>query len=360
VIKRRELSLAIGLGAVLSLLIAAPAMGAGKAGVVSHAQSLSSEKAADFWTPERMREAITVTSPKHAAAIAAGQVKGETVDEAESRAAPTDFETSPALDLLYPQRVHGKLFFEIAGTGAACSATVATSAARNVILTAGHCVATPGPAIGQVTFSQNVIFVPAYRNGAAPFGIFPATNLRTPTAWAIAGDITFDFGAANVASPSGLPIQDTLGSRGVSFNRLSFKGQTFMIYGYPGEPAEFYDGERLILCVSPFQGIERDTRGVKAGPCRQQQGSSGGAFLLSNGLINSVVSHGGCAVPSTLCTTTVGTYLSDFAFNAYAAASGGIPRKLKKRIKRCIKKHKKFAKEQRCLNRAETFQPVVL
>jgi hypothetical protein len=351
-----------GTAGILVFLVAAPtAAGAGKSGVVSHAQSVSSQgKAVDYWTPERMRDAIDLQSPEHAAAVARGEVTAEAPDDgASARAAPTDFETDPALDLLYPQRIHGKIFFTIGGTSATCSGTVATSFSRDVILTAGHCLATPGPAIGQVTFSQNVIFVPAYRNGAAPFGIYPATTLRTPAIWALEGDITFDFGAANVLSPTGIPIQDQLGSRGVSFNRLSFKRQTFMIYGYPGEPAEFYDGERLILCVSAFLGREAGTGGLASGPCRQQQGSSGGAFLLSNGLLNSVVSHGGCFPHTPLCTTTIGTYLSDFTFNTWAEAGGGLPKKLKKRIKRCIKKNKKFAKEQRCLNRVETFQPVI-
>jgi hypothetical protein len=303
-----------------------------------------------------MREAIPLDSPAEAAALVAGK------SAPDFRAAPTDQETFPGSDLLYPQRIHGKLFIQIAGNNAACSATVVTSSSpstRNVVFTAGHCLANPGPALGQVTFSQNVVFAPGYRNGAAPFGSYPASNLRTPGIWAFEGDISFDVGAANVASPTGVPIQDQLGSRGISFNRPSFRGQTFQIFGYPGQPAEFYDGQRLILCLSPFLGFERATGGIAAGPCRQQEGSSGGAWLIGNGLVNSVVSHGGCPVPSTACTTTIGTYFSDLAFQLWSAAGGGISGKLKKRIRNCIKKNKKFAKEQRCLNRAETFQPVV-
>jgi hypothetical protein len=79
--------------------------------------------------------------------------------------------------------------------------------------------------------------------------------------------------------------------------------------------------------------------------------------VLSNGQVNSIVSHGGCAVPSTACTIIAGTYFGDFAFEAWAAAAGGVPKGIRKRVKKCRKGKKKPAKKQRCLNRVETFQP---
>ena len=340
-----------GAAALLALTGASVSAASADSPVVSHAQQRPPGAVTDYWTPERMSRAVPLSSPEQAAAL----VDGAKV--AGFRAAPTDQETFPGADTLYPQRIHGKLFITIDGQPASCSATVVTSFSHDVILTAGHCLANPGPGLGQTTFSQNVLFVPGYRDMTAPFGGFAAVSSRTPGIWAYEGIISFDVGAAKLSSPTGVPIQDLLGSRGVSFNRPSFNGQTFGIYGYPGRPAEFYDGQRLIYCASPFQGIEKETGSIKAGPCRQQEGSSGGGWVLGNGLVNSVVSHGGCSTPSTLCTTTVGTYLGDFAFDTWAAAGGGAPKKLRKRIKKCIKKHKKFQKEQRCLNRLETFQP---
>ena len=343
--------LAAGIAALLSLGAAPLSAGSTESGVVAREQGRSPAAVSDYWTPERMREAIPLAGPEQAAALAGG------ADAADFRAAPTDQETFPGADVLYPQRLHGKLFLTFGGQPASCSATVVTSFSRDVILTAGHCLAIPGPRLGQTTFSQNVAFVPGYRDGAAPFGRYPAVSLRTPGIWAYEGVISFDVGAAKVVSSTGVPIQDQLGSRGVSFNRPSFNGKVFGIYGYPGQPAEFYNDERLIFCSSPFLGFEKGTGGIKAGPCRQQEGSSGGGWVIDNGLVNSVVSHGACPVPSTLCTTTVGTYLGDLAFETYAAAAGGAPKKLKKRIKKCIKKNKKFKREQRCLNKVETFQP---
>jgi V8-like Glu-specific endopeptidase len=350
----RIASLAVAIATALSLGAAPLSAASTGSEVVGHAQERSPAAVIDYWTPERMREAIPLAGPEQAAALVNG------AEAADFRAAPTDQETFPGADTLYPQRIHGILFLTIGGQSASCSATVVTSFSHDVILTAGHCLANPGPALGQTTFSQNVAFVPGYRDMARPFGTYPATSLRTPGIWAVEGVISFDFGAVKLASPTGVPIQDQLGSRGVSFNRPSFNGQVFGIFGYPAQPSEFYNGERLIFCSSPFLGFEQGTGGIMAGPCRQQQGSSGGGWVSGNGLVNSVVSHGGCPVPSTLCTTTVGTYLGDLAFETYAAAAGGIPGKLRKRIKNCIKKNKKFKKEQRCLNKIETFQPVAL
>jgi len=350
-IRARIVPLAGGVATVLALAGAPLSVASTDTEVVGHAQERSPAAVSDYWTPERMRAAIPLESPKQAAAL----VKGAAA--ADFRAAPTDQETFPGADILYPQRLHGKLFLTIGGQDASCSATVVTSFTRNVILTAGHCLANPGPALGRTTFSRDVSFAPGYRDGAAPFGMFPAISLRAPGIWAYEGVISFDVGAARVSSPTGAPIQDLLGSRGISFNRPSFRGKTFGIYGYPSQPAEFYNGERLIFCSSPFLGIEKGTGSIKAGPCRQQQGSSGGGWVIGNGQVNSVVSHGACPVPSTLCTVTVGTYLGDLAFETWADAGGGVPRKLRKRIRKCIKKNKKFKREQRCLNKVETFQP---
>lgn len=333
----------------LGVASATPASGA----VVEHAVSEDPAAVSDYWTEQRMRNAVPLDSPETAGAIAGGKAQS-------SIAAPPDQETSPANDTLYPQRLHGILFFKIGVIDASCSATVVTSFSRDVILTAGHCLATPGPQLGETTFSTNVLFVPGYRNGVMPFGAFPATVLRTPGPWAFEGDITLDVGAANLAPGGGGLIQDQLGSRGVTFSKPlnSYKGRAFEIFGYPGSPPEFYDAERLILCVSPFIGFERGVGALGASPCHQQEGSSGGGWVLSGGLVNSVVSHGGCAVPSTACTVIAGTYFGDAAFKIWAAAAGGLPNGRKKRIRAC-KRIEKASKFVRCLNRAQTFQPIV-
>ena len=346
--RRLSLALCVGTALLCSLLAPPAAFGAG-AGVASHEVTQDPEAVGDYWTPERMRGAIPLEGPVSEQGLP---------ERAGSAAAPTDQETNPSLDTLYPQRVHGKLFVRVGQVNASCSGTLVTAFGQSVVLTAGHCLATPGQQLGQVTYSTSVIFAPGYRNGVAPFGGFPATVLRTPGPWAFEGDISLDIGTANLAPNVSGFAAVALGTRGVTFNRPpnKYRGLTFQVYGYPANPPQFYDSERLILCVSPFIGFEPGTGSPGISSCNQQEGSSGGGWVLNNALVTSIISHGGCPVPSTSCTIVAGTYFGDAAFKVWADAVGGLPKGLRKKIKKC-KRAKKAAKKQRCLNKAQTFQP---
>lgn len=83
-------------------------------------------------------------------------------------------------DQTYPYRAAGKLFFTIPGAGNyVCSASVIKP---RVVLTAGHCVhAGSGGAAG---FFTNFLFVPAFRDGAAPFQSWSASYVNTTPTWA--------------------------------------------------------------------------------------------------------------------------------------------------------------------------------
>jgi hypothetical protein len=282
-----------------------------------------------YWTPERME-----------------------------RAQPPDQEIAPARDTAYPERVHGILFITLGGRDGGCSATVVTSLRRNLILTAGHCVVISGGEGVMPQWATNVLFVPGYRNGTRPFGSFAASELRAPLFYAFEGDPALDLGAINLAPGPGGLIQDQLGSRGVSFSRprSSYRGTRFQIFGYPGNPPAFYDGQRPILCDSPFLGFERFTNALIAGPCHQQEGSSGGGWIDQRGLLNSVVAHGSCLPATSACELISGTYLGEQAFKVYAQA-GGLAKGRKRRIEKCRRIDRR-AKRKRCVSRAQTIGPV--
>ena len=346
--------LAAGIAAVLSLGGAPLSAASSESDLVAPEQGRSTAAVRDYWTPERMREAIPLAGPEQAAAL----VNGDEV--ASFRAAPTDQETFPGSDTLYPQRVHGKLFLAYRRPG------------RELLGHSGHSLRPGrdhdrGPLPGQSRASAGSDHVldqrrvraglPGRRRPVRDVPRHPPVHHRARHLGFRGGHLLRRGGRSSRAEAAGVSAT-ALGTRGVSFNRPSLNGQVFGIYGYPGQPAEFYNGQRLIHCSSPFLGFEQYTGGIKAGPCRQQEGSSGGGWVIGNGLVNSVVSHGGCLCRAPLCTTTAGTFLGDLPFEAYAKAAGGVPGKLRKRIKNCVKKNKKFKKEQRCLNKAETFQPV--
>ena len=342
--KRQGVAAAIAAAA----LWAAPGAQAGGGPVATHEVDASPAEVRDYWTPERMLAAEPLDDP------GGGRLKR---GPAQAAAAPPDQEIPPELDVTYPYRIHGKLFLTLGGSNGQCSATVVTSFSRDLVLTAGHCVAEPRGA-GQVDWASNLLFVPAYRDGNAPLGSYPAVNAGSPALWAFEGAISFDVGVLKLAPGGGGAIQDQLGSRGIAFNRAvkNFRGKSAQLFGYPAAPEPAYDGQRPILCNSPFLGIEGFSGSLVAGPCNQQQGASGGGWVQNGGIVTSLTSHSACDNPNG-CTAIAGTYLGDAAFKLWSAIGGGLPKGLKKKIKGC--KRKKPKKRQRCITRYQTFQPVI-
>lgn len=72
----------------------------------------------------------------------------------------------------------GRLSFSTPSGTSYCSASVVSG--RNIIVTAAHCVYDT-PSRNQ--FYSNWVFTPAYRNGAAPYGTFPAQTCWVLTSW---------------------------------------------------------------------------------------------------------------------------------------------------------------------------------
>jgi V8-like Glu-specific endopeptidase len=83
-------------------------------------------------------------------------------------------------DRAYPYITVGKLFFSVGGDPFVCSAAVIQ---RRVVATAGHCVHS-GTSAG---FHSNWVFVPAFRDGAAPFRSWNWRYVATTGTWANGG-----------------------------------------------------------------------------------------------------------------------------------------------------------------------------
>jgi hypothetical protein len=191
----------------------------------------------------------------------------------------------------FPNRTHGRVFFTLPGEGDfTCSGTVVTANSHSVVLTAGHCVHAGGPGGG---FATNWIFVPGYRDGARPFGEWPAASLAATTGWVGAANLSFDVGAAVVPRiATGQGIQDVVGARGITFDRP--RDQLYRSFGYPaGQPALGFDGEREFACDSRYGGDDEDTSAPQAMVigCDMNAGASGGAWVIDESLVNSVSSY---------------------------------------------------------------------
>ena len=141
-------------------------------------------------------------------------------------------------DYHYPFRAAGKLFFNINGSSYVCSASLIKP---GVIVTAAHCVAN----YGQKQWYSSWVFVPAYNNGAAPFGSFTA---RSATVMSSYYDGTDNCYVSGVVCPDDVAVivlnknaQGTLpgtitGWLGYAYNRFGFNssGQALITQiGYP-------------------------------------------------------------------------------------------------------------------------------
>jgi hypothetical protein len=275
-----------GVAVALALIASTPAAPAG-AEVVSSAVAQHPAAVRDYWTPERMRGA----SPADLVLTAAGEV----VRAAGQPRAATDVSTSSEA---FPGRVHGKVFFTIAGGAQpgdyVCSGTAVSSNRHTLAWTAGHCV---NDADFDGGFATNWSFVPGYRNGDEPFGEWPAATLLTTSGWRDEADTRLDLGAAVLArNAEGQGIEDAVGARPIDF-RLS-RSQQFTAFGYPAQPTIFeptFDGQRLYSCDSPVTDSDAPPGN---GPetmqivCDMSGGSSGGGWVNADGAVNGLTSYG--------------------------------------------------------------------
>ena len=263
--------------------------------------------AATAWSPERMEAATPadVLVSDQVGQLEQGAPDGET---STVQAQEASLQAVPAA----PVSHIGKVFFTLGGADYVCSANSVASDNGNTVATAGHCL-NEGPG----AFASEFIFVPAYDEGAAPYGQWAATDLVAPTEWSNGGDINYDTGFAIVDGPGSATLASTVGASGVSFNESV--GLDYTLYGYPA--AAPFDGESLQSCAGTsfadtFGGS--DSIGVD---CDMTGGSSGGPWFVGSGaggVQNSVNSFGYNAQPGVM----YGPYWGSVIQGAYEAAQG--------------------------------------
>jgi hypothetical protein len=252
---------------------------------------------ANYWTAERMEDAIPVKQVRDAAT---GQV--------EQAAAPWTSYEYPGSYTVFPTSTHGKVFFTMGGSNFVCSGTALNSSNRSVVWTAGHCV-NEGPG----AFATNWAFVPAYRDGSRPFGTWTARALVTSSQWGNQGDISYDVGAAVMNTSGGSALTDVVGGRSIAFNYN--RNQFYTSFGYPAAPP--FNGERLWVCESDLltsdPGTSPQTMGIG---CDMTGGSSGGGWIVG-GAVHSVNSYGYLTQPNVM----YGPYQGSVAQGVYNDAS---------------------------------------
>jgi len=240
----------------------------------------------DYWTPERMRDAIPLR-PASTSAQASKRGGGRARRVRHVKRSP--------------ERRHGKVFLTLGAADYVCSGTSVRSPSDRFVWTAGHCVGDPNLAGTGCSYVSNWTFVPAYRNGHAPFGEWPATAVGGAPGWCKQGglcslgaldcDFRFDLGAARVATNGrGRTLAQVVGTRGIAFN-LS-RSRTYRGFGYPA--AGRFSGERMYRCRSGHAGDDHafGSPATLKFNCNMTSGSSGGSWVVSGGRVASVVSYG--------------------------------------------------------------------
>lgn len=193
--------------------------------------SLSEEE--KYWTADRMDNAV----PVDAAPAPAAARHGISAQRAAAHRPPPSGTPDPEHFLGHP--MVGTFFYDgrpLGGPMTYCTGSVVHTAAKDIVLTAGHC------GIGLDT-AKHAIFVPRYRIGKSaaeqPDGVFPVAKVYRDQRYsrntkAAASDLDLAF--AQVDANSRGKVEDVTGA--LTFTPTSSYRHKVTVIGYPGSAGD--------------------------------------------------------------------------------------------------------------------------
>jgi V8-like Glu-specific endopeptidase len=132
----------------------------------------------------------------------------------------------------------GALFESDASGEHFCTASVVTSPGQDLLITAAHCI-NGGDGSGDL---QNIVFIPDYRDGATPYGIWTPQRMVVAPQWANSADPDYDVGFVVLQPHDGENIQQVLGASQLGFD--SGYQDLVRVTGYPSS------ADAPITCVN--------------------------------------------------------------------------------------------------------------
>jgi V8-like Glu-specific endopeptidase len=183
----------------------------------------------------------------------------------------------------YPYRASGKLFFTDGTSSYVCSASLIK---RGVVVTAAHCVAS----FGGSQFYTNFRFVPGYRNGVAPYGVWSARTVTTLTSY---------FRGTDSCSTRGIVCANDVAIIVLNSQNGSYPGTRTGWYGYGWNGWGFVNNTTHLtqigypVCLDNGLYMERnDVQGVRNAAFSNNTtygslmcgGSSGGPLIANFGM----------------------------------------------------------------------------
>ena len=121
----------------------------------------------------------------------------------------------------------GALFEHDAGGNHFCTASVVSSPGKDLLITAAHCIH-GGKGSG---YRSDIVFIPGYRDGQEPFGVWTPARLIVAPQWADASDPDFDVGFVVLQPNDGRNIEQVLGASRL----MTDTGYRYLVHvtGYP-------------------------------------------------------------------------------------------------------------------------------
>ncbi|MEU9032167.1 trypsin-like peptidase domain-containing protein [Streptomyces sp. NPDC048383] len=208
------------------------------------------------------------------------------VDVPDPPAAPPPGFTVAARAGAVADRV-GALFAGGLDGGHFCTAAVVRSEGHDLIATAAHCLDDPDTAV----------FVPGYRDGGAPYGVWRLTGVYVAPAWQDGKDADADIAFATLAPLDGARVEDVVGGFAVAGQQPDDVPVT--ILGYPSTR------ETPLSCTNSTELFSPTQRRVD---CPDLSGGTSGSPWLVEGELAGVLGgyEGGGTVPEVSYSAVMG------------------------------------------------------
>ncbi|WP_436762665.1 trypsin-like serine peptidase [Streptosporangium sp. V21-05] len=257
--RRALIALGVGLSMLGSTLVAGPAQAASPVMVPLATTTTAAQQVAGFWFADGGANLRNATPYAVRTVVGGERLTTDIVPEGPQYSIPPlEGPVSPEGGL---PTTSGKVFF--IGDDLQphwCTGTVVHSKYRNIVATAGHCLLNVEAPAGPL---DKWVFVPAYSDGTAPFGLYVGKVGFVHHDFDDIRDYDRDLAFVNVyngvasSSPDVLTntgrLAENVGAQGVVFNQPL--APTIDVFGYPAGPnpggSAPYTGETLERSTGP-------------------------------------------------------------------------------------------------------------